>query len=60
MFSQRSKAKKNFFKSQVFVAHSLSYLPEHFTHLCRALYGGAILVYRFGAPMWLLEINKNI
>ena len=38
----------------------LSYLPKRFTHLCRALYGDAILVYRFGAPMWPPEINKNI
>ena len=29
-------------------------------HLCRALYGNAILVYRFGAPIWLPEIIKNI
>ena len=38
----------------------LSYLPKRFTHLCRALYGDAILVYRFGAPIWPPEINKNI
>ena len=38
----------------------LSYLPKRFKHLCKALYGDAILVYRFGAPIWLLEINKNI
>ena len=38
----------------------LSYLPKRFTHLCRALYGDAILVYRFGPPIWLLEINKKI
>ena len=25
----------------------LSYLPKRFTHLCRALYGDAILVYSF-------------
>ena len=25
----------------------LSYLPKRFTHLCRALYGDAILVHRF-------------
>ena len=31
-----------------------------FTHLCRALYGDAILVHRFGAPIWPPEINKNI
>ena len=39
-----------------------SYLPKRFTHLCRALYtyGVAILVYRFGAPIWPPEINKNI
>ena len=38
----------------------LSYLPKRFTHLCRALYGDAILVYRFGSPIWPPEINKNI
>ena len=38
----------------------LSYFPKRFTHLCRALYGDAILVYRFGAPIWPPEINKNI
>ena len=38
----------------------LSYLPKHFVHLCRALYGGAILVYHFGPPVWPPEINKNI
>ena len=32
----------------------MSYLPKRFTHLCRALYGDAILVYRFGAPIWVL------
>ena len=38
----------------------LSYLPKRFTYLCRALYGDAILVYRFGAPIWPPEINQNI
>ena len=38
----------------------LSYLPKRFTHLCRALYGDAILVHRFGALIWPPEINKNI
>ena len=38
----------------------LSYLPKRFTHLCRALYRDAILVYRVGEPIWPLEINKNI
>ena len=38
----------------------LSYLPKRFTHLCRALYGDAILVHRFGAPIWPPEINKKI
>ena len=38
----------------------LSYLPKRFTHLCRALYGNAILVYSFCAPIGLPEINKNI
>ena len=38
----------------------LSYLPRRFMHLCRALYGDAILVHRFGAPIWRPEINKNI
>ena len=26
----------------------LSYLPKRFTHLCRALYGDAILVHQYG------------
>ena len=38
----------------------LSYLPKRFTHLCRALYGDAMLVHRFGAPIWPPENNKNI
>ena len=37
-----------------------SYLPKRFTHLCRALYGDAILVHSFGAPIWPPKINKNI
>ena len=28
------------------------FLPKRFTHLRRASYGDAILVYRFGAPIW--------
>ena len=38
----------------------LSYLRKRFTHLCGALYGDAILVYRFAASIWPPEINKNI
>ena len=38
----------------------LRYLLKRFTHLCRALYGDAILVYRFGTAIWPLEISKNI
>ena len=38
----------------------LSYLPKRFMHLCTALYGDAILKYRFGPPIWPPEINKNI
>ena len=38
----------------------LSYLPKRFTHLCRALYGDAILVDSFGPPIWPSEINKNV
>ena len=34
----------------------LSYLPKRFTQL----YGDAILVHCFGAPIWPPEINKNI
>ena len=37
-----------------------SYLPKRFMHLCRALYGDAMLVYRFGPPIWPPEINKKI
>ena len=35
----------------------LSYLPKRFTHLCRALYGNAILVDRNCPPIWPPEIN---
>ena len=38
----------------------LSYLLKHFTHLCRALYGDVILVYRFGAPIWPPEITREL
>ena len=38
----------------------LSYLPKLFTHLCRALYGVAILEHSLGTPIWPPEINKNI
>ena len=35
-----------------------SYLPKRLTHHCRALYGDAILVHSFGAPIWSPKINK--
>ena len=35
----------------------LSYLPKRFTHLCRALYGDAILVYSFSTQIWPPKIN---
>ena len=38
----------------------LSYLPRHFTHHFRALYGDAIFVYCFGIQIWPPGINKNI
>ena len=39
----------------------VSYLPKHFTHLCRASYGDdAILVDSFGPPIWPPEFKKNI
>ena len=38
----------------------LSYLAKRFMPLYRALYGDAILVHRFGAPIQPPEINKNI
>ena len=37
----------------------LSYLPKRFTHLCRALCGDAILVHRFGAPIWPRKKTKT-
>ena len=37
----------------------LSYLPKRFMHVRRALYGDAILVNSFGAPIWPLK-NKNM
>ena len=39
----------------------VGYMPKRFTHLCRPLYGDAILVHRFGAPVWRAAGNqKNI
>ena len=38
----------------------LGYLKERFTHLCRALYGDAMLVHRFGSAIWPPENNENI
>ena len=38
----------------------LSYLPKHFMHLYRALYGDAILVCCFGPSIWPPEFSKNI
>ena len=35
----------------------LIYLPKRFTHLCRALYGDAILVYSFSTQIWPPKIN---
>ena len=50
--------------SGLFGPQFLSYLPKRFTHLCKALYGDAILMYRFSVrhitPIWRPEINKNI
>ena len=46
--------------SGLFGPQFLSYLLKRFTHLCRALYGDAILVHSFGAPIWPPKINKNI
>ena len=36
------------------------YLPKRFTHLCRALYGDAILEHRFGAPMAVGNQQKHL
>ena len=38
----------NLSKSQVFVAHGFWVICRCFTHFCRALNGGPILVHRFG------------
>ena len=35
----------------------LSYLSKRFMHLCRALYGDAILVHRFGASLVVFSIS---
>ena len=52
---------KNFFQiSGLCGPQFLSYLPKHITHICRALYGDAILVDSFSPPMSPPEINKNI
>ena len=37
----------------------LSYLPKRFTHLCRALYGDAMLVCSFGAPIFLMAAGNK-
>ena len=37
----------------------LSYLPKRFTHLCRALYGDAILVYSFSTQIWPRKSAKT-
>ena len=38
----------------------LSYLPKRFTHLCRPLYGDAILVYKDLLFVYLQpSVNKN-
>ena len=36
-----------------------SYLRKRFKHLCRALFGDAILEFRLGAPIWPLEIKTS-
>ena len=59
-FYKRQIYKKFFQVSGLCVPQFLSYLPKRFTHLCRALYGDAILVYHFGPQIWPPEINKNI
>jgi len=52
---------KQFFQvSGLFGPQCLSYLLKRFTHLCRALYGDAMLVYHFGPPIWPPKIIKNI
>ena len=38
----------------------LSYWPKRFMHLCRALYGDAILVYRFEAQMAAGNQQKHV
>ena len=38
----------------------LSYLTKRFTHLCRALYGDAILVHRFGAPITKIAKKSGV
>lgn len=46
--------------SGLFGPQCLSYLLIRFTHLCRALYRDAMLVYHFGPPIWPPKIIKNI
>ena len=57
---KRLKYKRFVQVSGLYGPQFLSYLPKRFMHLCRALYGDAMLVYRFGPPIWPPEINKNI
>ena len=64
--SQTKKQNKQFVQvSGLCGSQFMSYLPKRFTLVCRALYGGAILVHQYGqygigAPIWPPEINKNI
>ena len=57
---KRLKYKRFVQVSGLYGPQFLSYLPKRFMHLCRALYGDAMLVYRFGPPICPPEINKNI
>ena len=45
--------------SGLFGRRFLSYLPKRFTHLFRALYGDAILVNSFGAPICMAAENQQ-
>ena len=47
-YYKRLKYKRFVQVSSLFGPQVLSYLPKRFTHLCRALYGDAILVYQYG------------
>ena len=52
---------KQFYKSQVYVAHSFRVICRNISRtIVDFVYGDAIFVYCFGTQIWPPEINDNI